>query len=117
MLAWFKSERMIVLNSVLMCEVRVMAFSQQTPRPYTRSDIERLSPNQMGVYGIFKAGTWIYVGSGDIRERMLAHVNGDNPCINRERPTLWVSEVTANYIQREKDLIRELTPACNQRVG
>lgn len=95
-----------------------MAFStQSTAGPYTRANTESLTPGQMGVYGIYKSGTWIYVGSGDIRARMLAHFNGDNACITRERPTDWIAEVTSNYIEREKVLIRELTPTCNQRVG
>ena len=71
----------------------------------------------MGVYGLFQADHWIYVGSGDIRNRLLAHFNGDNPRIARERLTHWVDEVTPSYIQLEKDLTIELTPACNQRSG
>ena len=94
-----------------------MPFVQQTSKPFTRVNIEALRPNQMGVYGLFKTNRWVYVGSGDIRSRLLAHFNGDNSCIIREQPTYWVDEVTANYIQREKDLILELSPPCNQRVG
>ena len=90
------------------------------PRPYTKADIERLNPDQNGVYGIFNAQGWIYVGRGDIRDRMLRHVGGDNPCINRHSPTHWVNEVTrsdAAMELREKTLIIELDPACNERVG
>ena len=94
-----------------------MPFPQQTPRAFTRANIEAITPGQMGVYGLFKTNRWIYVGSGDIRERLLAHFNGDNARINREQPTSWVNEVTANYIQKEKALIIQLNPACNQRVG
>ena len=94
-----------------------MPFSQQTPRDFTRANIEAIKPSQMGVYGLFKTNRWIYVGSGDIRKRLLAHFTGDNPRITREQPTHWVDVVTANYIQREKDLTTELNPACNQRVG
>lgn len=94
-----------------------MPFLKQEPRAFNRQNIEALNPNQMGVYGLFKPGQWIYVGSGDIRERLLAHVNGDNPCITTSKPTLWVGEVTTNYIQREKELTIECKPTCNQRVG
>ena len=93
--------------------VRVMSFLEQTPRLYTRSAIESVNPGQMGVYGILKRGAWIYVGSGDIRTRMLAHFHGDNPDINRETPRYWVSEITTRYIEREKELIVEHTPVCN----
>ena len=94
-----------------------MPFTQQPPRAFTRENITALSPGQNGVYGLFKPNQWIYVGKGDIRQRLLNHLNGDNPCINRNGPTHWVDEVTPNADQREKTLILELTPSCNQRVG
>jgi hypothetical protein len=59
----------------------------------------------------------IYIGKGDIRDRMLAHFDGDNACIARNRPTQWVSIITANADATEKTLILEYTPTCNQKVG
>jgi hypothetical protein len=56
-----------------------MPFVQQTPRIFNRENVEALNPNQLGVYGLFKQGKWIHVGKGDIRQRLLAHLNGDNP--------------------------------------
>ena len=56
-------------------------------RPYTRENIEALTPNQNGVYGIFRDTKAVYIGSGDIRGRMLAHINGDNTCITQNLPT------------------------------
>ncbi|MCZ6835550.1 MAG: hypothetical protein O7G85_07230 [Planctomycetota bacterium] len=94
-----------------------MPFPEQSPREYTRANIEALNPNQNGCYGIYKQGEWIYVGKGDIRSRMLDHFNGDNACISGKRPTYWVSAVSANYDELEKQLIRELSPSCNKRVG
>ena len=94
-----------------------MPFPQQDPRPFTRAGIEALNPNQLGVYGIFKQGQWIYIGKGDIRERLLDHLNGDNPCITRYVPTHFVAEITTNMDERERQLIMEFQPACNQRLG
>lgn len=94
-----------------------MPFAQQTPRAFNRDNILALTPGRMGVYGLFAGKQWVYVGRGDIRQRLLDHINGDNPCITRNAPTLWVFEVTGNHEAREKDLIRELSPLCNQRVG
>ena len=94
-----------------------MPFKSNTVRDFTRANVEALTPNQMGVYGLFKADVWVYIGSGDIRARLLAHLNGDNPCITAQRPTQWIDEVTANYVQREKELIAEYAPVCNRRVG
>lgn len=94
-----------------------MPFISQTPLSFTRSGIEQLAPNQIGVYGIYNAAGWIYVGKGDIRERLLAHLNGDNPCILLFNPTNFVAEVTENHDLREILLILELDPACNKKVG
>jgi excinuclease UvrABC nuclease subunit len=94
-----------------------MPFPNQTPRAYTKADIELLNPSQYGCYGILRNGTVIYVGKGDIRERMLKHLGGDNPGITRLAPDRWVSEVTTAMDRREKELILEFAPICNQRVG
>jgi hypothetical protein len=79
--------------------------------------IETLNPNQLGVYGLFKQGQWIYIGKGDIRQRLLDHLNGDNPCITRQAPTHFVAEVTPSMDERERQLISEFQPTCNQRIG
>lgn len=95
-----------------------MPFVQQNPRLFTKGNIESLKPSQFGVYGLFRQNRWIYVGKGDIRKRLLDHFNGDNSCINRERPTYWVDELAnGNPSEREKALIIELNPVCNLKVG
>jgi hypothetical protein len=95
-----------------------MPFPNQTARAFTRVNIEALTPGQMGCYGLFiNQGEWVYVGKGDIRQRLLAHLNGDNPCVTKNRPTHWVDMVTNNMDQMEKALILELKPTCNKKVG
>ncbi|MCC6962538.1 MAG: GIY-YIG nuclease family protein [candidate division Zixibacteria bacterium] len=95
-----------------------MPFLQQQPGLFARANIEALNSNQIGVYGLFRQGVWVYVGKGDIRQRLLDHLNGDNPCITRENPTHWVAEVTSGDPSiRERELITELQPVCNKRVG
>jgi len=94
-----------------------MPFPQQNPRPFTKADIESLNSGQMGCYGIYRAGVWIYVGKGDIRERLLSHLNGNNPCLTRQMPTHWIGVVTQDYDNEEKRLIVELNPVCNKKVG
>lgn len=94
-----------------------MPFPNQTPNPFTRAGIEVLTPGQMGCYGLFNAGGWIYVGRGDIRQRLLAHLEGDNTLIILRQPTHWVAAVTASHVEMEKALIVECQPACNQKVG
>jgi len=61
---------------------------------------------------------WTFVGKGDIRTRLLAHLNGDNPCIIQNKPTHFVGEVlTVDPSEREKELIIELNPSCNKKIG
>lgn len=96
-----------------------MAFNAQVSRNFTKQDVEALRPNQTGVYGIFNSSKWIYVGKGDIRQRLLDHLNGDKPCILNAGPTHWVGEVLSDPVMsnREKELIAELNPSCNERIG
>ena len=94
-----------------------MAFPTQDPKPYNKGRVERITGGQEGCYGLYRGDTWVYVGKGDIRGRLLDHLNGDNPCITKEKPTHWVDVVTGDMDAREKALIRELRPKCNERVG
>ena len=94
-----------------------MPFGNNVIRPFTREAVEALNSRQLGVYGIFRQNQWIYVGCGDIRARLLTHLNGANPCIMINRPTSWVAEVTPSYLTRERELIAELNPLCNEHRG
>jgi len=93
-----------------------MPFIEQQPRSFNRAEIEALDRNQFGVYGLFHHH-WVYIGKGDIRQRLLDHLSGDNPCITAQRPTKFFAEVNSSADAREKALIMEFTPSCNQRVG
>ena len=99
-----------------------MPFDQRIPTPFTSTNVQALKPGQKGVYGLLKEGVWVYVGSGDIRGRLLDHIKGDNRCIVREAPTHFVCMPTADYAGHERvearrryaeKLIRELRPVCN----
>jgi hypothetical protein len=97
-----------------------MPFVKQTPRLLNSQNVEILNPNQNGVYGIFSNQSWIYVGKGDIKTRLLEHLRGDIPCILRYDSLYWVDEVWENQESmdnRERQLIIELNPICNQRIG
>lgn len=93
-----------------------MPFPQQFARPFSRDAIESLTPDQYGVYGILNANGWIYVGRGNIRERLLAHLTGTDgiPGIRLSRPTRFVTEITGAGAARERELIAELDPVCNR---
>lgn len=86
-------------------------------QPYNRDTVLGLKQDQTGVYGLFRSGKCIYVGKGKIRQRLLDHLNGDNACITRSSPTHWTAELWSNPDDREKQLILELNPGCNDRIG
>lgn len=96
-----------------------MPFMPQSPRPFTVADVQSLWPGLCGCYGLFNNFVGcVYVGSGgDVRERLLAHLRGDNPLITMYGPTYFVLEYTLDYVSREKWLIAEYRPPANQRVG
>jgi hypothetical protein len=94
-----------------------MPFPTQTASAFSRPVIEAITPDQMGCYGLFRQGTWIYIGKGDIRTRLLDHLNGGNPCIASQGPTHFYTVVTSDYDNKERRLILECKPVCNQKVG
>jgi hypothetical protein len=44
-------------------------------------------------------------------------VAGGNPAITAQRPTHYVTMVTANDVAAERQLIIELQPVANQNIG
>jgi hypothetical protein len=86
-------------------------------RPFMKERVLTLKEDQFGCYGIFRGDICIYVGSGDLRERLLAHLNDDNPCITRQRPDRWTGIVTEKGHEREVELTLEYKPVCTKRVG
>lgn len=91
---------------------------QGEQRPYNRKDVMAFPGFRPGVYGIFKDGIALFVGnSGDIKARMLRHVNNDSPNITANEPNIWYAEIMAGAGQarieeRQKQLIAEYTPVC-----
>ena len=96
-----------------------MPFPHQGSRPFNRRGIEVVKRGQNGLYGIFNATGCIYVGRGNIRAQLLAHLNGigGNPCILRNHPTHYVIEFATNGLARQRQLIAELDPVCNRTAG
>jgi excinuclease UvrABC nuclease subunit len=93
-----------------------MPFPPQNGMPFTRAGVEWLAPNQSGVYGIYNAALWVYVGKADdLRARLLQHLS--NPDILRHQPTHYVTMITTDGDNAERSLIVELRPVANQRVG
>ena len=94
---------------------------QNPPQLFARENVEALKPRQIGVYGLYREGpagpAWTYVGTGDIRARLLGHLKGDDFCILKEGPTHFVTEVhSTNSSVREGELLQELKPFCNKKI-
>ena len=94
-----------------------MPFDNDKPWLFDRQAIESFDSGQTGVYAIYNAQRWIYIGRGEIRQRLLDHLNGDIPSINTNSPTHFRAEVTADSMNREKQLLREYAPVCNPRLA
>jgi hypothetical protein len=92
-------------------------FPPQVPLPFTREAVEALSPLQLGCYGLYNENGYVYIGKGDIRERLLAHLRGDNLLIPLFRPTHFVAAVTWDAETLEKEFIQQFRPLANLRVG
>ncbi|MSO89696.1 MAG: hypothetical protein EXQ89_07000 [Rhodospirillaceae bacterium] len=86
-------------------------------RPYAMLDVTKVGAGQVGVYGLFSRGACVYVGVGDIREKVLGHLIGDSAAIGRAAPDQWTAEITPNHAARAKALIAELNPTCNRKAG
>ncbi len=95
-----------------------MGFPPQAPGFFNEMGVSSVPDSARGVYGLYRDGTWVYVGKGEIKNRLLAHLRGDNSCITRERPAHFFIEPTVLRMDlREIELIRELDPICNRRLG
>ena len=111
------NQRLVLDFKSVMRKESTMPFNNDRPWSFDRQAIESFQAGQTGVYAIYNARTWIYIGRGDIRQRLLDHLNGDIPSLNANSPTHFRAEVTDDSIKREQQLLREYSPACNPRVG
>lgn len=97
-----------------------MPWSNPNGFLFTNVGILLNAPTASGVYALYNNERWIYIGeSGNIQERLLQHFNGDNACITGWRPPSFSFELWPwnRRVARQDQLILELRPACNQRLG
>jgi excinuclease UvrABC nuclease subunit len=95
-----------------------MPFPMQGLHPFSEENIVLLAPDEPGVYGIFNADKWIYVGQAqDVKQRLLQDVRKESDqsaCIFENEPTHWiaVARSAGDLDAAEKDLIKEYKPVC-----
>ena len=66
----------------------------------------------LGCYGLFCRDRWVYIGMGDVRARLFAHLDGDRPWLGIDEPTHWVVLETSEYEAVGRDLVLACSPVC-----
>ena len=104
-----------------------MPFRQPYSHAYMERSVKASAPQVSGVYGIYARSAsqndWIYVGeSENIQKRLIEHLQGKGPedqCILSHRPTGFTYEAVSadRRVARQDELILELRPHCNQKLG
>jgi hypothetical protein len=89
-----------------------VTFPPQKPKPFDRDAVATFHAGVMGCYGLFCRDRWVYIGAGDIRQRLLAHLDGDRPWTLADQPTHWVAVETPEYEAVERDLVLACGPVC-----
>ena len=85
--------------------------------PYNPASVRQNAPAASGVYGVFTAHEWVYIGeSQDLQARLLQHLNGDNPCISTSGSTAFSFELVPVHQRaaRQAALVLEFHPLCNR---
>jgi len=92
-----------------------MANQDSDSYMFTFEAVRKKAPSASGVYTIFTAQQWVYVGeSDDIQQSLFRHLNEPNASINQFGPLSFSFELApaAERKARQQELIAELEPAC-----
>jgi len=93
-------------------------FPPQVPMPFSREVVDDIDDGQIGCYGLFagpRALECVYIGKGELRARMLGHLDGDNACIAAHTPTHWIGVVSQDSGPLHAELVAEYRPTCNRK--
>ena len=86
---------------------------------FTAEAVERNAPARSGVYGIFGADHWLFIGEADdIRAVLLAHLTESHAVLMTQHPKGFTYELCslADRYHRQDHLILELEPLLNRRI-
>jgi hypothetical protein len=89
--------------------------NQEETYPFTFEAVREKAPSASGVYRIYTAHRWVYVGeSDDIRQSLFRHLNEPGAPMHRYAPLSFSFELAtaATRKGRREVLIEELEPAC-----
>ena len=97
-----------------------MPIDNTIKNAFSEAGITASAPRASGVYAIFNASEWIYVGeSADMETRLFEHLRGTSDqsvCIWKRNPTGFICESSPaqSRVARETALRGELQPTCNK---
>ena len=93
-----------------------MPFPEQPRRPFVAAEIDKLPPAPRGVYGLFNEAGCVFVGKGNLRERLRLHLkpgySEEAQCVRKNAPTYFLIEETENFVVRHMGLTVEYAPKC-----
>ncbi len=93
-----------------------MPFPDQPRHPFTPEEVARVPEGKRGVYGLFNDLGCVFVGKGNLRERLLLHLKPgyteEARCIRKLAPTYFLLEETENFVVRHMGLAVEYAPRC-----
>jgi hypothetical protein len=96
-----------------------MPFNNAVKNAFSEAGILATAPRTSGVYGIFNANEWIYIGeAGDMEARLFDHLRGVSDQSTRiweRNPTGFICEAcpAQSRVSRENSLVAELYPSAN----
>lgn len=105
-------------NPGIICEHEpeaLVPFPPENCFALTAASVRSYAPSGSGVYGIFNAIQWIYVGEClDIQRRLLSHISDTEAGIKRYGPTGFSFELQpeASRAARRDVLSAELAAQC-----
>ena len=93
-----------------------MPFPDQPRRPFTAEEVNKIQPGRRGVYGLFNEEGCVFVGKGNLRERLSMHLKPgyteEARCIRKCAPAWFLVEETENFVVRHMGLAVEYAPKC-----
>jgi excinuclease UvrABC nuclease subunit len=88
---------------------------------FNSNSVAANAPEASGVYALFNKGVWEYFGEAkNIRARLLVHLNNcHSESVILANPQWFAFELQpeASRVARQNQLILELMPRCNKRLG
>jgi hypothetical protein len=97
-----------------------MPWKNPTSYPFDKASIILNAPHESGVYALRNKTTWVYIGeSSDVLAQLVQHLDANNACIAMFPDLMFSYELVHPVVRpwRLDDVVRELRPICNPKLG